>query len=389
VNASIRVGRVGGIWVWVSWTLVPVLALIASGLAGALLPAATPGEQAWGYWLFGVFAAVAFYGCLALHELAHARAGARRGLRVRQIVLWAAGGLAELECEPASPRVEIELAGAGPLASLALSAALALLAWLVGALGSAALLPVTLNWLAAMNALLAVFNMLPAFPLDGGRILRALLWRRGGDRVAATLTATRLGQGAGIALIVLGIAGATAGLSLLGGIWLIVLGWLLHAAASQERRRAQAAGPGAIAPGAGGAVSAGASAAVPRPRASDAMSATPVTVTASTPVAEVIARHVLTGEATALPVINADGRLIGLATIERIAALERERWASMPIAAATAPLGELVTCAPGEPLDTVLRRLASCRQDRALVLDGERPAGVLCARRAHQFLADS
>jgi Zn-dependent protease len=405
MSASIRLGRLGGIPVSASWTLAPVLALIAAGLAGSLLPAAAPGAQAWGYWLFGVFAALAFYGCLLVHELAHARAGARHRLRVKQIVLWAAGGLAELEREPASPREEIELAAAGPLASLGLSAALALLAALVAALGSAALLPVTLNWLAAMNALLAIFNLLPAFPLDGGRILRALLWRRRQDRVAATLTAARLGQGAGLALGALGAAAALSGLSLLGGVWLIVIGWLLYTAAAQERRSARPAKP-AVAPSTAPAAASRPTPAIPSgtvstppssaartpavpPRAADAMSATAPAVAASTPIAEVIGRHVLASGATAVPVMDRDGRLLGLATVERIAALDRQRWASTPIAAATAPMSAIATCTPDEPLQVVLARLAVCPEDSALVLDDGRPAGVLCARRARQFLDGS
>jgi Zn-dependent protease/CBS domain-containing protein len=387
MNGSIGVGRVGGIPLRANWTLVPVLALIAAALAGSLLPAAAPGERTWGYLLFGVFAALAFYGCLLVHELAHARAAVRHGLRVTTIVLWAAGGLAQLERDPASPRAEIELAAAGPLASVGLSAGLALLAWLVGALGSAKLLPVTLNWLAAMNALLALFNLLPAFPLDGGRILRALLWRRGGDRAAATAAAARVGQVGGVVLIALGVAVALTEATLVGAIWMIVLGWLLYLAATQERRGLPAPTPGA--PSAGSVSTPPAGAAALPARAGEAMRAVASAVPATTPVAEVIQRRLLAAGATALPVVDAHGRLIGLATVERIAALGRDRWASTPIAAATAPLSAIVTCTPGEPLHEVARRLERCPEGRALVLDANRPAGVLSLREARQFLACS
>jgi Zn-dependent protease len=248
MNESMHLGRVSGIRLAANWSLFPISLLIGSTLAVSLLPAAAPGYSTWAYWLFGVITAAAFYACLLAHELAHALVARRHGVETRSIVLWLFGGIAQLQGDTPSARAELQVAAAGPAASLAIAAISAVASWLLGEIGISALLVASLGWLAGINALLAVFNLLPAFPLDGGRILRALLWRHWGDRVRATTFAAGVGTAGGFVLIAIGILEFLTG-GALGGIWLALIGWFITVAARQQRERVRQHSAQAVAPG--------------------------------------------------------------------------------------------------------------------------------------------
>lgn len=237
MNESVHLGRVSGIRLGANWSLLPISLLIAWTLAVELLPSAAPGYTTWGYWLFGVLTAAAFYACLLAHELAHALVARRHGVEVKSIVLWLFGGVAQLQGDTPTARAELQVAAAGPAASLAIAGTSAVASWLLGQVGVSSLLVASLGWLAGINVLLAAFNLLPVFPLDGGRILRALLWRRWGDRLSATTAAARVGMAGGFVLIAVGILEFLTGGGALSGIWLALIGWFITGAARQQRDR--------------------------------------------------------------------------------------------------------------------------------------------------------
>jgi Zn-dependent protease len=237
MNESVYLGRIGGVRIGANWSLFPVFFLIAWSLAVALLPAAAPGFTRWGYWVFALLTTVAYYACLVAHELSHAFVAQRHGVSVKAIVLWLFGGVAQLERDTPDARSELRVAAAGPATSLGIAALSAALAWLMGSVGASSLIVAAVWWLAAINALLAVFNLLPAFPLDGGRILRAILWRRWSDRIRATAAAAKVGLLVGYGLIAVGILEFLAGGGALGGIWLALIGWFLTGAARDQRER--------------------------------------------------------------------------------------------------------------------------------------------------------
>jgi Zn-dependent protease len=247
MNETIHFGRIGGIRVGANWSLLPIFLLIAWSLAVVLLPAAAPGFTGWGYWLFGLLAAAAFYASLLAHELSHAFVARRYGVSVKGIVLWLLGGVAQLDGDSPDARAELRVAAAGPATSLGIAAVAAALAGILAGIGTSSLMVAAVWWLAGINALLAAFNLLPAFPLDGGRILRALLWRRWSDRVRATAVAATVGKIAGYALIAVGILELLAGGGALGGIWLALIGWFITVSARQQnervRERARPAAP--------------------------------------------------------------------------------------------------------------------------------------------------
>ncbi|MFD5097085.1 site-2 protease family protein [Amycolatopsis thailandensis] len=231
-RTAIPLGRWAGIAVRAHWSVLLVLFLITDLLATAVLPRAAPGAAPGWYWVTGVLTAAGFLASLLLHELSHAAVARRHGVGVKRITLWMLGGAADLKDEPSTPKADFRIAVAGPIASVLIGVAGLGAAVLVA--GVAHPLPVSgLAWLGAGNILLGVFNLLPGAPLDGGRMLRAAVWSRRGDRARAGAVAGRFGQALGAAF---GIAGL-AQLLLFGqfsGLWLILLGLFLIFAAQAE-----------------------------------------------------------------------------------------------------------------------------------------------------------
>ena len=359
MNESLHLGRIQGIRIGINWSLLPIFLLIAWSLAGTLLPDAAPGYATWGYWFFAILTTGAFYASLLAHELGHALVGRRHGVNVKGIVLWVFGGVAQLEGDTPNPRAELELASAGPAVSVVIAAVGLGAAALLNALGVSPLLVASVGWIGGINGLLALFNLLPAFPLDGGRILRALLWRHWRDRARATAAAAKVGRVGGFVLIAIGLLAFLAGGGALGGIWLALIGWFVVAAAGQQRERyARHERRREL-------------------RVGDAMSHDPVTVPAQATVAEVIDRYVRPTRFSALPVVDGAGRLAGLATVRRMAMLPRDGWSTAPVSAAAAAPPEIVQCGPQDRLPDVAGRMQSSPERRALVLEGGRLLGIL------------
>ena len=194
MRQSVRLGRIVGIPIGMHWTVVVIAALITDMLAAGWLPAVIPHESAGLYWAVAVAGAVLFIAALAAHEIAHAIVARRYGVQVRSITLWALGGIAELEGEPPTARADVRIAIAGPATSLAAGIVFGGAAILDRSWHGPAVVTAMLAWLSVMNVALAVFNLLPGAPLDGGRILRGLLWKRYGDRQRASRAAARSGQ---------------------------------------------------------------------------------------------------------------------------------------------------------------------------------------------------
>ncbi|WP_158888139.1 site-2 protease family protein [Amycolatopsis anabasis] len=229
---TVPLGRFGGIPVGAHWSVVVVVVLIAQVLAVTVLPGTVPDTSRVWHWFTATVTALCFVASLLAHELAHAVTARRHGVRVKRITLWMLGGAAELEDEPATPKADFAIAVAGPAASALIGGACWGLAVLLGGL-LPAVASAGLVWLGFTNGLLAAFNLLPGAPLDGGRILRAALWKRTGDRARAAATATRTGQALGGGLIAFGLAQALL-LGQLSGLWTAVVGWFLIAAAQLE-----------------------------------------------------------------------------------------------------------------------------------------------------------
>src|SRR5919198_365480 len=230
MGASIRIGRIAGVEIGINWSWLIVFGLITWSLAGAVSPHDNPGLSDESYLAMAVIAALAFFASILLHELGHAIEARRRGLQIAGVTLWLFGGVARFEGRFPDAGTEFRIAVAGPLVSLALGLSLTVAA---ASLELPSAFDGVVTWLGYINLSLLVFNLLPALPLDGGRILRAALWRARGDFIGATRAAAAIGRGIGMLLIFGGLfLFITAGA--FGGAWLAFIGWFLLGAAEAE-----------------------------------------------------------------------------------------------------------------------------------------------------------
>ncbi|HRX87132.1 MAG TPA: site-2 protease family protein, partial [Phycisphaerae bacterium] len=214
-----------------SWLL--IVLLLTWSLATGVFPAAEPGLTAGVYWALGLLATLGLFASIVVHEFAHALVARSYGTPMKGITLFIFGGVAEMTEEPPSPRAEFFVAIAGPIASivvaaltLGIAAAGTFMAWPRAAI-------IVFGYLAAMNALLVAFNLIPAFPLDGGRVLRSALWKWKQSLRVATRTTSRIGGGFGVALIILGVLSIITG-NFLGGMWWVLIGLFLRQAAQMS-----------------------------------------------------------------------------------------------------------------------------------------------------------
>ena len=201
-------------------------------VATGVLPSLAPDASDAAYLLGGLIAGIGLLGSIFIHEAAHAVVALHYGVPVKSITLWLLGGVAHLEKEAPTPGAEARIAGSGPLTSLILAVMLLTAGFGMEIIGVAPALGATLLWLGGLNAILAVFNVLPGAPLDGGRLLHAWLWKRHGSRARATAGASRAGRVLGVAVAIVGLAQLFAGN--FGGLWTAAIGWFLYAAAGQE-----------------------------------------------------------------------------------------------------------------------------------------------------------
>jgi Zn-dependent protease len=352
-RASVSLGRIAGVEVGLHWSWLLIVGLLVWNLAVVVFPDAQPGRTGLTYAGMGLAATVLFFACLVAHELGHAVQARREGVLIEGITLWVFGGIARFSGTFPSAGAELRIALAGPLVTLVLGVACGISA-LPLADGTA---PYGVAvWLASMNLLLLAFNLLPALPLDGGRVLRALLWRRSGDFVRATRTAGALGRGFGQVMIGTGILLVLMGA--LGGLWLALIGWFLMSAAAAEWQLAELRS-----------VLAG-------DRVIDAM-VRPVTVAGDITLREFADEVFARTRHVAYPVVDRDGRATGELTFSAVAAVPASRWDELTVNDRAAPLGETLVLREEDPLHAAALELARRPPNRALVLRGDVPVGLL------------
>jgi Zn-dependent protease len=232
MRASVRLGRIAGIPVGMHWSLLMVLGLLTYDLSVGL-----PGATGVVAVTVAAVVALSLFASVLAHEVAHSVIARRYGVHVDGITLWMLGGVARLDGEIPSAGAQLRIAIAGPAVSAGLAAAFGVVALVGGALEVPAVLLAAVGWLALVNLVVAVFNLIPAAPLDGGRVLAAALWAHHGDRDRANVGAARAGRAFGWFLVVFGIWGFAAGTGA-GGLWSVLLGWFVLGAAGVEGRAA-------------------------------------------------------------------------------------------------------------------------------------------------------
>ncbi|TMB43534.1 MAG: CBS domain-containing protein [Chloroflexi bacterium] len=359
MNENLSLGRIGGIHVGLNWSLLVIAALIAWSLATGILPLSAPGQPSSAYWVAGVVAAVVYLASLLAHELAHSMVAMRRGVRVEGITLWLFGGVSRFASETSSPGSQALIIFVGPLTSLVLGAVFYLLSIAVGGGAQSGLLPVTLAWLGYLNLVLGVFNLVPAFPLDGGRLLQSLIWLRTGDRVRATSVAARVGMVFAYLLIAYGLATFIFAGNLIGGVWAVFLGWFLLSAARSE----EAAGL--------------LRQALSGTTVADVMTPNPVQAPDDTTVENALHGYVLASRHSTFPTHDAGGRLSGLLTMAALKNVAPDARETTLIKQIICPLDSVSTARPADPITNLLGISEGCSEGRTLVVEDGRLVGII------------
>lgn len=350
---------IGGFRIGFDWSVLIILGLVAWTLATQVMPSGFPGHSSAAYWIAALGAAGLFLASLALHELSHAVAARRvAGVEVDDITFWLFGGVARIKGELPTPRLQLLVAGIGPLTSLALGLVFWGAAVGLAQLGVGSLVAGTVLWIGVMNGSLALFNLIPGAPLDGGRVLHAILWRLRGDRDRTALTAARAGQGVGALLLGLGLFSfATGGSG--GGLWTALIGWFVFSAARGEAQIAL------LRVGLGDTT------------ARQVMSPMPIIGPAWFTVDAFLQRFAPYHQHLAFPVQEFDGRLTGVVNLDTMRRIPADRRGQTRVAEVAMPLERSVIVEPETPAVEVAARLAMGRQGLALVLEQGRLVGVV------------
>jgi Zn-dependent protease/CBS domain-containing protein len=353
MKSSLRLIRIAGIDIGIHYSWILIFVLLSWSLAQGFFPGLYPGWDTRTYWITGVAAALLLFGSVLIHELAHSFVAKARGIPVTSITLFILGGVSNLEEEPAKPRVELAMAIVGPLASLALAGIFWGLLQLVDNQQSP--LAGMLSYLALINTILAVFNLLPGFPLDGGRVLRSILWQKTGSLVRATNIAATVGRFMGWALIAFGLFQVLAGN--LGGLWLAFIGWFLSSAADASRRqlttREQLSGV----------------------RVREVMTTNPTSISPDTTVSELVGNVFRRQHSRAVPVCQND-HIMGIVSVTDVKELPREKWEETPVREIMTR-EPLHSVSPEDDLNTALRLIAKHDVNQVLVIDSKRCAGIV------------
>jgi Zn-dependent protease/CBS domain-containing protein len=362
MRESVRLGSVAGVRVGLNVSVFVILAILVFGLAAGRFPAAYPGRSTLAYVTAAVVAAVLFFLSLLGHELAHATMARRYGIDVQRIVLWLFGGVAELKGEPQTPRADFRIAVVGPLTSFAIGVGCGVVAWALDATEASDLVVGMFGYLAGVNVMLGVFNLIPAAPLDGGRMLRAGLWAWRHDRVRAAVQAARAGRAFGYVLITLGFLQIVSGIGL-DGLWLILIGLFLVNAATAEEQQAQL------------------SETLHGITVRQVMSSHPITADPNEPLDQFIARGVWTRPHATYPLVDPEGRLLGLATLNRIRAVPADRRSSTTLIDIACRPADVPIASADEPLMALMPRMAGGADNRAVVVDDDgRVIGIVSPR---------
>jgi Zn-dependent protease/CBS domain-containing protein len=348
-----------------SWLI--IAALIVWTLAAGVFPAYYPGLSSATYIWMGVAGAILLFGSIVVHELCHSLVARRYGIPMKGITLFVFGGIAEMDDEPPSANSEFMMAIAGPLASVAIG----FIFYGIEAAGrSSAPIQLTgvLAYLARINWILAAFNMVPAFPLDGGRVLRSLLWRHNHDVRRATRTASKIGSGFGIALMVLGVVNLFFG-NIVSAIWWFLIGMFLKSVAQ---------------------------AAYERVVVTSALQGEPIkkfmhtdldTVTPETTLADLVNQHIYRNHHGMLPVLSDSNRLEGYVTSDQVKNVPRDEWPAHRVEEFVKPATSENTVTPDTESLEALRLMERSQNARLMVVEDGHLVAVVSMKDLMRFLA--
>ena len=364
MGGTIRLFKAGGVPIYVHTSWIAIYALIAWTLAVGYFPRMLPGIDPPAAWAHGLVGALLLFVSVLLHELAHSLVAVAHGLRVRGITLHLFGGVSELEEEPRTAFSELLIAAAGPATSFGIAAALwGLRESGLAAVGSPGAIAA---YLVTVNVGVAIFNLIPGFPLDGGRVLRAILWQWSGSLARATYLASRVGVAVAFGLMAWGTFQLLGG-SVVSGVWLALIGLFLHSAANAAY--AQTAVNEALGD-------------LP---VRDVMTTDVVTIDADQTIAELVDR-LWTRHVSTVPVLDR-GRLVGFLDVSSLQTLDRSTWRTTRVRERMRPSNPSHVIGPADTVAFALRRASRNGLGRVVVLEGDRLVGYLSLKDITHVLA--
>jgi Zn-dependent protease/CBS domain-containing protein len=363
-----RIGRVAGIDLAVHPSWLVIAFLLTFSLADAFFPRIVPGWSVGQYWLLAAATAILFFASVLAHEISHALVARRFGLKVGSITLFIFGGATSIESESRTAGHEALIALAGPASSLVIGGVLLG----IGMVVDAREVRVLVGWLGVINLALGVFNLVPGYPMDGGRVLRAILWRLRGDPNLATRQAALVGRVVGYLMVVGGVVWALRGQDIGSGLWLALVGWFIATAAEATAQQA------------------GIERSLAGIKVRDALDSSPPSVSPNESVADLVSERMLRGEERCFLVLHDDGGLAGIVTLSDVRRLPRDDWSAARVTDIMTRFADLATIGPDTALVEALRRLQEREVGQLPVVEsGSRAPLGLVTRRGILRLIDA
>ena len=366
MGGSVTLGKIFGIQFRLHYSWFIIFVLITVSLSWQYFPIAYPDWNTSTYWVVGVFTSLLFFASVLTHELAHSLVGRANGIPVKSITLFIFGGVAHMTREATRHSAELKMAAAGPIASLAIAGFFFLLYFSIQNISEQ--VAALAFWLAQINAVLAAFNLIPGFPLDGGRVFRSLLWRFSGNYQRATRIAVYVGQGIGY-LFILG------GLVMIflfphnwfNGLWLAFIGWFLTNIASASYRQAQW------------------QAALQGIAAKDIMTSSCPTVSSEVTLDYLVQEYIFSGGHRCFLVTD-DGEMKGIMTLGNIKSVARADWGSTPVKNVMTPVEKLRAAYPDQDILSVLEQMDESNINQMPVVNEGRVIGLITRENVFRFL---
>ncbi len=365
-KGSIELFKVAGVQVEIDYSWIVIAVLVWWSLSAGYFPRTYPGHSFTSYWIVGALGTILFFASVLGHELSHAALGNRLGENVTRITLFIFGGMAHLSSEPKTAGDEFKIAAIGPVSSLVIAAIFWIIEQMLVGLHAPSLWVAVFTYLAFINVALAVFNLLPGFPLDGGRILRAILWHYWGDFRRATAAAADWGNTIAWGLIALGALEIFGG-GLVGGIWMIFIGLFLRGAAHASYQSVvveQMLG---------------------RAKVADLMIREPIAIDPEITVGEAIDRYFLHHGHTGYPVVK-DGHAMGILSLSRVRECPPDQRGNRRVHEIMVPVAGNVTISPRATISDAMHQMAEADAGRLLVLDGDRLEGLVTRSQIARFV---
>jgi Zn-dependent protease len=360
---SWRIGKIFGIEIKVDSSWVIIFILITWSLAVTYFPQKFPGWNLSLYWLVGIFTSLLVFASVLFHELAHSLVAISQGEKVPNITLFLLGGVAQISEEPKRPFREFSMALVGPLSSLALAAFFFVFSILLQ--GVSQPLRASASYLALINTVLAVFNLLPGFPMDGGRVLRSVLWKFTGNLKKATRIASSVGQGFSFFLIFIGIIQILKGN--FSGLWLMLIGWFLRNAAVRGYQQVLV------------------ESVLQGVKAGDLMTRNFKMVTADISVQSLVDNFILK-EKERVFIVTDNGGLKGIVCLEDVKATPREKWARTTVGEIMTPKEKLESVSPDADGRQILNSITVREVNQVPVMEGDRVTGIICRSDILRFI---